>query len=344
MEATMRGQNFNFVSNVTAGVDLENQWYIRLSILASRAFPCAVPDRKSRCETGTSRDHVFEKYGDSIVSSETQTDRREFSTLYTEVSDRIGHLVLNRPACLNAINDAMLADLTEAVRWLDDHRELRVVIFKGAGRAFCAGADLNSLPFAEGRPETGNSWLYRRHTGQTGTRLCEAIEQMRAVTISQVHGAAVGGGVLFMISCDLRIVAEGTVMFIPEVDLGTQYSWGAVPRMVREIGPALTKELVITCRRFTPEEALAWRWINRVTPLAKVEDEAERLASEIASKPSVPVVITKDHVNAVARVMGAGVTSYADGDLALAVTVEKESQDAAKVYAKSKTDKDRRRG
>jgi enoyl-CoA hydratase/carnithine racemase len=277
------------------------------------------------------------------LSTASETEKREFTTLYAEVSGKVGHLVLNRLACLNAINDAMLADLIEAVRWLDNHRELRVVIFKGAGRAFCAGADLNNLPFAEGRPETGNSWLYRREVGQTGTRLCEAIEQMRAVTIAQVHGCAVGGGVLLMTACDLRIVAEGTVMFIPEIDLGSPFSWGAVPRMVREIGPTITKELVITCRRFTPEEALAWRWINRVTTLGGLEVEVEQLAREIALKPSVPVVITKDHVNAVARVMGAGITSYSDGDLALAVTVEKESLEAARNYAQSKVGKSARR-
>ncbi len=277
------------------------------------------------------------------MSTASETEKREFTTLYAEVSGKVGHLVLNRLACLNAINDAMLADLIEAVRWLDNHRELRVVIFKGAGRAFCAGADLNNLPFAEGRPETGNSWLYRREVGQTGTRLCEAIEQMRAVTIAQVHGCAVGGGVLLMTACDLRIVAEGTVMFIPEIDLGSPFSWGAVPRMVREIGPTITKELVITCRRFTPEEALAWRWINRVTTLGGLEVEVEQLAREIALKPSVPVVITKDHVNAVARVMGAGITSYSDGDLALAVTVEKESLEAARNYAQSKVGKSARR-
>jgi enoyl-CoA hydratase/carnithine racemase len=65
------------------------------------------------------------------LNTETETDRREFSTLYAEIAGPIGYLVLNRPASLNAINDAMLADLTEAVRWIDSHRELRVVIFKG---------------------------------------------------------------------------------------------------------------------------------------------------------------------------------------------------------------------
>lgn len=275
------------------------------------------------------------------MSTTRDTDRREFSTLYAEVAGPIAHLVLNRPSCLNAINDALMDELLEAVHWLDLHHELRTVIFKGAGRAFSAGADLNNLPFAETRSDSGNTWLRRRKLGQTGTRLCEAIEQMRAVTIAQVHGAAVGGGVLFMICCDLRFVASDTVMFIPEVELGTIYSWGAVPRMVREIGPTLTKELVITCRRFTPEEALGWRWINRVVPLAQLEDEAEQLALAIARKPSVPAIITKDHVNAIARVMGAGLTSYADGDLAVAMATEKESQSAARDYAESKISKRR---
>ena len=275
------------------------------------------------------------------MSTPSDTDRREFSTLYAEVAGPIGHLVLNRPARLNAINDTLMAELLEAIQWLDLHHELRVVIFKGAGRAFSAGADLSDLPFGGTRSDSGNSWLRRHQLGQVGTRLCEAIERMRAVTIAQVHGSAVGGGVLLMICCDLRLVAPGTIMFIPEVELGTIFSWGAVPRMVREIGPVLTKELVISCRRFTAEEALAWRWINRVVPLDQLEDAAEELALEIARKPSVPTILTKDHVNAIARVMGAGLTSYADGDLAIAMAAEKESQSAAKEYAKSKMGKRR---
>jgi enoyl-CoA hydratase/carnithine racemase len=274
--------------------------------------------------------------------SNAADDRREFTTLYAEVAGPVGHLVLNRPSRLNAINDTLLSEMLEAVHWLDQHDELRAVIFKGAGRAFCAGADLKELPFAETRPATGNSWLSRRKAGQAGTRLCEAIEGMRAVSIAQVHGSAVGGGVLFMICCDLRLVAPDTVMFIPEVELGTNYSWGAIPRMVREIGPTLTKELVITCRRFTADEAFRWRWINRVVPLQHLENEAEKLAAEIARMPSVPALMTKDHVNAITRVMGAGLTSYNDADIAMAMPSEKESQAAAHSYAESKVGKDRR--
>lgn len=104
-------------------------------------------------------------------------------------------------------------------------------------------------------------------------------------------------------------------MFIPEVDLGTHYSWGAVPLILRELGPAITRELIMTCRRFTAEEALAWRWINRVTAPDRLADEVMQLAQELVAKPSVPVAVTKDHINAIMRVMSAGTTSYADGDL-----------------------------
>src|SRR5271168_5228660 len=110
------------------------------------------------------------------------TDQRDFTTLYAQVAGPIGHLVLNRPSRLNAINDTLLTEMLEAVQWLDQHDELRAVIVKGAGRAFCAGADLKELPFAETRPASGSSWLRRRKAGQAGTRLCEAIEGMRAVT------------------------------------------------------------------------------------------------------------------------------------------------------------------
>ena len=113
--------------------------------------------------------------------------------------------------------------------------------------------------------------------------------------------------------------------------------------MVREIGPALTKELVMTCRRFTPEEAKEWRWINRVVPLESLEPSVEQLARELAAKPSLAMMVTKDHVNAIMRVMSAGITSYADGDLARAIAAEAEAQDAVRDYAEVTIGKRRKR-
>ena len=259
-------------------------------------------------------------------------DTREFQTIKVEVDGALGRLILNRPERLNAIGSTMLQELYEAARWFDDHRDLRVVIMSGAGRAFCAGADLKDPPGTSSAPSERHSWLYRREAGQYGLRAADAIEQMRAVTIAQVQGYAVGGGVVLTAICDLRVAADDAWFFIPEVDLGLPLGWGGIPRLVREIGPALTKELVMTCRRFGAAEAKAIGFINRVVPADRLAAEAEALANELIEKPSVPIVLTKEHVNAVTRAASAGLTPYADGDLLMATMSEEESRAAARAY------------
>jgi enoyl-CoA hydratase/carnithine racemase len=117
-----------------------------------------------------------------------------FKTIKVEIDGPLGRLTLNRPERLNAMNATMLRELVEAARWLDEQREARVVIVGGAGRAFCAGADLKESPTAEAVPDSGKSWLYRREEAQYGRRMADAIEQMRATTIVRLHGHIVGGG------------------------------------------------------------------------------------------------------------------------------------------------------
>lgn len=256
----------------------------------------------------------------------------EFETLRVACDGALGRLTLNRPERRNALGATALQELAAAAAWFDRRPDVRVVIVSGAGRSFCAGADLQDLPIAGARPESGNAWAVRREVGQYGLRMADAIEQMRAITIAQVHGHAIGGGLVLMAACDLRVVAEDTVLAIPEVELGIPLAWGGIPRLVREIGPALTKELVITCRRFTAAEAKAAGLVNRVVPPERLAAEAEALARETIGKPAVPVAITKDHVNAVARAMAAGVGSFADGDVLLGVAADPESRAAAVAY------------
>ncbi|HKN14694.1 MAG TPA: enoyl-CoA hydratase/isomerase family protein [Candidatus Binatus sp.] len=231
----------------------------------------------------------------SETSEAMRKETREFKTIRVEVEGPLGRLVLNRPERLNAVNATVLQELAEAARWFDAHRELRVVVVSGAGRAFCAGADLKDSPAGEGFARSGKSWLYRREVGQYGLRAADALEQMRAVTIAQVHGHAVGGGLVLTAVCDLRVAAEDTVFFIPEVDIGLPLAWGGIPRLVREIGPAMTKELVMTCRRFSAAEAKAMGFLNRVVAPSQLESEVNQLAADLIAKPSVPLVVTKDH-------------------------------------------------
>ena len=249
-----------------------------------------------------------------------------FETLSIEVSGRIGRLTLNRPEQLNAMNSTMLRELAEAARWFDTRPDVRVVIVRGAGRAFSAGADLKDSSRNE-----ADGWLARRAAAQAGSRMMDAIEAMSATTIASVQGYAVGGAVLLMAACDLRVAAEDARFSIPEVELGIPLAWGGIPRLVREIGPAMTKELVITCRQFTPQEAKAMGFVNRVVPVDDLEQHTAKLAEEVAAMPAVPVAITKEHVNAVSRAM-AGHTSYADGDVLLSAFASPEGIEARKAY------------
>jgi len=208
---------------------------------------------------------------------------------------------------------------------------------RGAGRAFCAGADIKGAG-ASGSPSApppaGEApWQARREAGQRGLRMTNAIEQMRAVTIAQLHGYAVGGGFLLAVSCDLRVAADDVVFFIPEVELGIPLTWGGVPRLVRELGPALTKELVMTCRRFGAQEAKDARFLNRVVPSDRLDAEARALAASVLAMPAVPVVITKDQVNAAADVMVPARTGYLEGDVLLGVTADQASQEIRRGYA-----------
>src|SRR5262249_49868529 len=216
----------------------------------------------------------------------------KFSTIIVEINGPLGRLTLNRPERLNAMNATMLRELVEAARWFDEQREARVVIISGAGRAFCAGADLKESPMIEAAHDSGGSWLYRHEAAQLGRRMADAIEQMRATTIVRLHGHIVGGGVVLASACDLRVAAEDARFSIPEIELGIPLTWGAIPRLVREIGPAITKELVMTCRPFTPQEAKEMGFVNRVAPFDELDQHVERLAAEIIAMPSVPVAIT----------------------------------------------------
>jgi enoyl-CoA hydratase/carnithine racemase len=258
----------------------------------------------------------------------------DFETLNIEVDGPIGRLTLNRPERLNAMNSTMLRELAEAARWFDSHPEVSVVIVRGAGRAFSAGADLKD----SSRQEPGGSWLAQRAAAQAGSRMIDAIESMNSTTIASVHGYAVGGAVLLMTACDLRVVADDAFFSIPEVELGIPLAWGGIPRLVREIGPAMTKELVITCRRFTPQESQAMGLVNRVVPAEGLDRLTARLAEEIAAMPAVPVAITKQHVNAVTRAI-ASHTSHADADVLLSAFASPEGIEARKAYVERRLER-----
>jgi enoyl-CoA hydratase/carnithine racemase len=237
-------------------------------------------------------------------------------------------LWLDRPDRLNALSGQVLQELAEAAGHLDADTEVRAVIVRGRGRAFSAGADLAGFPGLEDDN--------LRAAADAGRVMADALESMRAITIAGIHGWCVGGGLVLAATCDLRIATDSARFSSPEIDLGIPLAWGGIPRLVREIGPALTKELVITCRPFDSAEALGCGFLNRVCAESELDLHLRNLADEIAAKPILPVAATKRHCNAVTAAMVGLERAWSDADSLIAGLVDPECQAARADYIKSR--------
>ncbi len=250
-----------------------------------------------------------------------------FEEIEVAVEGARGELLLNRPEKLNPLSPRALRELAEAASWFDGHPELKVVVVSGRGRSFSSGADVSA--FADS-PAKG-AWEARLDA-DAGRQMADSLERMRAVTIAKIRGHCVGGGVVLAGVCDLRIAAEDARFSIPEVDLGIPLAWGGIPRLVREIGPALTKELVMTCRPFDATEALAAGFLNRVVPAAELDESVEALAASLADKPTLALLATKRHANAAADELAGAGHSWSDADGLLAAIRDPESRASAERY------------
>jgi len=250
-----------------------------------------------------------------------------FTTLVTSAEGDIGRLVLNRPDKLNPLSTRTLRELADAAVWFDTQRAIKVVIVSGAGRAFSAGADLSSFG-----DNAANDGLTAREAAETGWLMARALEQMRAITIAAIWGPCVGGGVVLAGACDFRIAATDTYFSIPEVDLGIPLAWGGIPRLVREIGAVATRDLVLTCRPFSADEAKSIGFLHSVTETDEVMTEANALAKQLSSKSSLTLYATKTAINAAQEAMIPTTTAWSDADSLVAALADPESREVGARY------------
>jgi enoyl-CoA hydratase/carnithine racemase len=258
-------------------------------------------------------------------------DTPAFETLRIEREGDAPHasLVLNRPDRLNALSRVLLTELVEACHWFDRLRDVHVVVVRGEGRAFSAGFDLDDFA----RPD---ETLSVRDGADLGRIAADALTDVRQLTIASIRGHCVGGGVVLAAACDLRVAADDTRFSIPEVDLGIPLAWGGIPRLARELGPAVTKELVLTCRPFGAAEALALRFVNRVVPLADLDATVATLASDLAAKPAFSLRATKQQVNAVMEEIAGTGRSAGDADMLVSALQDAESMATSRRYREAR--------
>jgi len=252
-------------------------------------------------------------------------EQPHFETLKVEVGGRIGRVTLNRPEKLNALSRQLMSEIIQLGSWLKLREDIRVIIVAGAGRSFSAGFDLNDFSSAS----AGES---PRQAADLGRLATDALTDVPQLTIAAVHGHCVGGGVVFVGACDLRVATTDTTFIIPEVDLGIPLAWGGIPRLVREIGPALTKELVLTCRPFGADEAKSIGFINKVVAPGDLEATVTHLAQNLASKTLYSLQSTKQQVNAVMEEIAGTGRSAGDADMLVYAMRDPESRDATARY------------
>jgi enoyl-CoA hydratase/carnithine racemase len=201
-------------------------------------------------------------------------------------------LTLRREQKLNALSMALEQALLDALA-APDVQSSRVVIVTGAGRAFSTGADVTEVR------ELGVEAVaeYYRSSGRVYT----AVAALPQVTVGVIHGYCLGGGLELALATDLRIADATAVFGLPEVALGIVPSSGGLTRLVRMLGTARARELVLIGKRIDAAEAWGLGLVSEVTPAGKALDRALELAADLAAKPALALTIAKQAIDAVAE-------------------------------------------
>jgi enoyl-CoA hydratase/carnithine racemase len=234
----------------------------------------------------------------------------------------------------NALSKQLIVELTQAAKSFADDLQTQAVILTGKG-AFTAGADLKDPGLDRRR---ANGLLERRHMVRIGPDLCEAWERVEQVTICAIEKYCIGGGAALAASCDFRIMDRSAHLRLPEIPLGMNMSWHAVPRLVSLIGPSRAKQFVIFGDKLGADAALAWGLADEVTEDGTALAAARRWADKIAALPPNAVRMSKVSVNAAANALHRA-TTYMDADQYALATTSEDYREAIKAFLEKREPK-----
>lgn len=203
--------------------------------------------------------------------------------------NHLATVIINEPKTLNAINGQMLQELDSAFDKLANDKEIHVIILTGAGRAFVAGANIQEM--------SGMNYKEAKAFGKRGSSVFRKIETCPQPVIAAVNGFALGGGCELALACDIRIASEKATFGQPEVGLGITPGFSGTLRLARLVGLAKAKELILTGKAVTAEEASAIGLVNRVVAPEALMEEVRSLASAIAGQAPLAVQKSKVAIN-----------------------------------------------
>lgn len=206
------------------------------------------------------------------------------------VEGSVAHLVLSRPEKRNAVTFAMWAAIEAEVSALAANPEVRVLVVRGSGDHFCAGADISELTNGPGGEYARVNWAAE-----------EALAAFPGPTVAVIRGNCVGGGVSIATACDLRIASDDAVFGITPAKLGIVYPTNALERAVRLVGSSATKHLMYTGELIDADRALRIGLVDEVHGADTLEIRARELVATLLERSSLTQAATKAMVDEVTR-------------------------------------------
>jgi len=222
---------------------------------------------------------------------------------------KVAIVTYDRGGSLNAFDQASILELTKVAQQFQEDLETQAVVLAGSSQAFSAGIDLKD----KATWEALESDVALRERFYRGVRLCQAWEDMPQVTIAAMERLAVGAGCAIALACDWRVLDRDGYLYVPEVKIGLNLQWGALPRLISLVGPARAKRIVLLCEKMSAPQALQWGLVEELADTGKTLEKALELAQTAAAMPAATTRMVKQAVNATANALHRA-SAYADAD------------------------------
>ncbi|AIO25442.1 enoyl-CoA hydratase [Burkholderia cepacia] len=211
-----------------------------------------------------------------------------YENILVETRGRVGLVTLNRPKALNALNDALMDELGDALKAFDADDGVGAIVVTGSEKAFAAGADIGMMA----------TYSYMDvYRGDYITRNWETVREIRKPIIAAVSGFALGGGCELAMMCDIIFAADTAKFGQPEIKLGVMPGAGGTQRLPRAVSKAKAMDMCLTARFMDAAEAERAGLVSRVLPAATLLDEAIAAAATIAEFSLPAVMMVKESVN-----------------------------------------------
>ncbi len=207
-----------------------------------------------------------------------------FNSIIVDKENHVGIITLNRPDQLNTFSSELAVELNDALNQLENEKNIRVLVIKGAGKSFCAGIDVSEF-FGKSLHE------YRGWVGLM-EQMAQIIACMKKPVIASAHGYAVANGAGIIAACDLAVVAEGTKIGTTAINVGL-FCMGPAVALSRTLGRKRCLEMLLTGDMIDAHVAKEWGLVNKVVPAEQLEESTMKLANKLAQKSPIALQMGK---------------------------------------------------